>query len=223
MAKILLVDDDIELNDNVCSWLKMDHHTLEAAHSGGIALELILNFQFDLVILDWDLPEISGIDLCKRLREKDSTTPVLMLTGKGEIADKTVGFNAGADDYLTKPFHLAELGLRVRALLRRKGSEIQIVLKARDLEMEPHNFVVRKSGNVIKLLPKEFSLLEFLMQHPNQIFSLDALLDRVWMSDSDATTAAVHACIRRLRKKIDDPGAESMIANVHGVGYRLDA
>ncbi len=222
MAKILIVDDHVELTENLVDLLKRDHHTVESALSGRDALELILNSHFDLAILDWGLPEISGVELCRRLRAKDPSTAILILTGKSEVTDKVVGFDAGADDYLTKPFHLMELKVRVNALLRRRGKNVQTVLKARDLELEPERFVVRKSGREIKLLPKEFALLEFFMQHPRQVFSLDNLLDRVWASDSQASTAAVHACIRRLRQKIDDGSPESFIENVHGVGYRFE-
>ncbi|MBX9669261.1 MAG: response regulator transcription factor [Candidatus Obscuribacterales bacterium] len=222
MAKILIVDDHVELTESLVDLLKRDHHTVESALSGRDALELILNSHFDLAILDWGLPEISGVDLCRRLRAKDPSTAILILTGKSEVTDKVVGFDAGADDYLTKPFYLMELKVRVNALLRRRGKNVQTLLRARDLELEPERFVVRKAGREIKLLPKEFALLEFFMQHPRQVFSLDNLLDRVWASHSQASTAAVHACIRRLRQKIDDGSPESFIENVHGVGYRFE-
>ncbi len=222
MAKILVVDDHVELTNNLVDFLKRDHHVIESAYSGYDGLELILNTQFDLAILDWGLPEISGIELCRRLRAKDPTTSILILTGKTELTEKVVGFDAGADDYLTKPFHLLELRIRVNALLRRRGKDIQTVFRAKDLELEPEKYIVRKGGKEIKLLPKEFALLEFFMQHPGQVFSLDNLLDRVWTSDSLASTAAVHACIRRLRQKIDDGSQESFIENVHGVGYRFE-
>lgn len=222
MAKILVVDDHVELTKNLVEFLARDHHVIEFAFTGTEGLELILSTQFDLAILDWGLPEISGLELCRRLRAKDPTTAILILTGKSELNEKVAGFDAGADDYLTKPFHLIELRSRVNALLRRRGKEVQTVFRARDLELEPEKFVVKKDGRTIKLLPKEFALLEFFMQHPQQVFSLDNLLDRVWSTDSHASTAAVHACIRRLRQKIDDDEHDSIIENVHGVGYRFD-
>ncbi len=222
MAKILMVEDDLELCNSVGSWLKMEHHTVEIVNSGLDAQEMLLNHHFDIIILDWELPELNGVELCKKFRSKGGETPVLMLTGRSNINDKSQGFDAGADDYLTKPFILTELTLRIRALLRRAGPQVRMVLKAGDLELEPDTFQVKKNGEALKLLPKEFALLEFLMRHPEQVFSLDSLLARIWVSDSDASTDAVQACIKRLRRKIDTPGAESMIANVHGVGYRLN-
>ncbi len=221
MAKILLVEDNLDLSSSISSCLQKDYHTVEVVHDGLDALQMLRSYGYDIVLLDWELPKMSGIELLTKFRKEGGAIPILMLTGKGELPDRKEGFDAGADDYLIKPFHMEELSLRIRALLRRSGVAINMVLKARDIELEPDTFTVRKSGVEIKLLPKEFALLEFFLRHPDQVFSLESLLTHIWQSDSDASTEAVNACIRRLRKKIDSPDQSTMIENVHGVGYKL--
>jgi DNA-binding response OmpR family regulator len=145
-----------------------------------------------------------------------------MLTGKNAISEKEAGLDSGADDYLTKPFNMKELSARLRALLRRPAGVVENVLKVRDIEMDPARYLVTKAGTEIQLLPKEFSLLEFFMRHPNQVFSSDALIQRVWHSDSDATGDAIRTCLKRLRKKLgDNDEKEPIIQTVHGVGYRM--
>lgn len=224
MAKILLVEDDMGLSRMVRDWLTFEHHLVETADNGRDGLDKLQFYQYDLVILDWELPEMTGIEICKEFRSRGGTTPVLMLTGKGTIGDKESGFEAGADDYLTKPFHMKELSMRLKALLRRGGTALQgDTLKFRDLVLEPTSHRVTRDGKDLQLLPKEFALLEFLMRHPNQVFSAEALLSRVWASESDTTVDAVSTCIKRLRKKVDMDGQSSVIKTVHGVGYKLES
>jgi DNA-binding response OmpR family regulator len=224
VAKILLVEDDMGLSRMVRDWLTFEHHLVETADNGRDGLDKLQFYQYDLVILDWELPEMTGIEICKEFRSRGGTTPVLMLTGKGTIGDKESGYDAGADDYLTKPFHMKELSLRLKALLRRGGTALQSdKLKFRDLELEPASHRVTREGKDLQLLPKEFALLEFFMRHPNQVFSAEALLSRVWASETDTTVDAVSTCIKRLRKKIDLDGQTSIIKTVHGVGYKLES
>lgn len=221
MAKILLVEDDRDLAGMVLDWLKFEHHLVEAVHSGDEAEDMIKAYQFDVIILDWDLPKVSGVEILRNFRSTGGQTPVLMLTGKSNIQEKELGLDAGADDYLTKPFHMKELSARLRALLRRPAATDGNVLKARNLALEPNNFRVTKNGADIQLLPKEFALLEFLMRHQDQVFSADALLDRVWKSESDVSPETVRTCLKRLRRKIDTEGEGSIIQTLHGVGYKL--
>jgi DNA-binding response OmpR family regulator len=221
VAKVLVVEDDLGLCRMVKDWLTFEHHMVETANTGDEGLEKLQFYQYDVVVLDWELPEMTGIDICKQFRSKGGTTPILMLTGKGTIVDKETGFDAGADDYLTKPFHMKELSARLKALLRRAGPFTTDSLKFRDLMLEPDNHRATREGTDLALLPKEFALLEFLMRHPNQVFSAEALLSRVWSSESDATIDAVSTCIKRLRKKIDVEGQASVVKTVHGVGYKL--
>jgi DNA-binding response OmpR family regulator len=224
VAKILLVEDDMGLSRMVRDWLTFEHHLVETADNGRDGLDKLQFYQYDLVILDWELPEMTGPEICKEFRSRGGTTPVLMLTGKGTINDKESGYDAGVDDYLTKPFHMKELSLRLKALLRRGGAGLQTdTLKFRDLELEPASHRVTRQGRDLALLPKEFALLEFLMRHPNQVFSAEALLSRVWASETDTTVDAVSTCIKRLRKKVDVEGQTSVIKTVHGVGYKLES
>ncbi|HEY9788243.1 MAG TPA: response regulator transcription factor, partial [Candidatus Obscuribacterales bacterium] len=146
----------------------------------------------------------------------------IMLTGRAKIDEKEEGLDSGADDYLTKPFSMRELNARVRALLRRPAAYSGNELKARDIVLEPESHRVTKQGREIKLLPKEFALLEFLLRNPGRVFSPEALLERVWESTSDASPDTVRIHVNRLRSKLDTKGEDSIIGTVHGVGYRLD-
>jgi len=204
-------------------WLATEHHHVESSTDGKDALEKLEFYEFDLVILDLKLPGIEGIDILREFRARGGRTPVLILTGKDKLEDKEAGLDTGADDYLTKPFHMKELSARLRALLRRPDTYVGDLLKIGALEVNTATHQVKRDGKEIALLPKEFALLEFFMRHPNQVFSSDALLNRVWASSSDATIDALTTTIKRLRKKIDVEGQKSIIRTVHGVGYKLDA
>ncbi|HEY9754125.1 MAG TPA: response regulator transcription factor [Oculatellaceae cyanobacterium] len=222
MAKVLVIEDDLSLSRMIKDWLTVEHHNVETVADGNQGSEKLQYYQYDLVILDWQLPGMEGVQILKEFRNKGGVTPVLMLTGKNTIVDKEVGLDSGADDYLTKPFHMKELSARIRALLRRPTQVVGNILTAGQFKLDPTNHIVTKGGAELKLLPKEFALLEFLMRHPNQVFSADALLNRVWASESDATIDALTSCIKRLRKKIDADSDSSSIRTVHGVGYKLD-
>lgn len=221
VSKILLVDDDKDLVSVVKDWLIMDNHIVEVVEDGKSALEQLGISEYDLVILDWGLPLVSGIEVLQQYRGRGGLTPILMLTGKGEIEEKATGLDQGADDYLTKPFHMVELSARLRALLRRASGQPSNVLKVGQLELEHDTHHVLNAGEKVVLPPREFALLEFLMRHPNQVFSADALLERLWHSDADIAPETVRACVKRLRKKLNMEADNSMIQTLHGVGYRL--
>lgn len=217
MAKILIVEDDEESRRVLYSFLIFDNHRVESLSDGLEASEHLKAFGYDLVILDWDLPGTSGFEICRNFRLNGGKAPILMLTGKSSLDDKEAALDSGADDYLTKPFELRELGARVRALLRRPGV---IARKEQDiggLVLDPGRMRVTKDGQHFTLLPKEFQLLEFLMRHPNQVFTNEAILNNVWPSDADASPEAIRSTIKRLRKKIDPDG--NLIRTMHGVGY----
>jgi len=222
MAKILLVEDDAGLSRMIKDWLTLEHHHMELSADGQDGLEKLRFYQYDLVILDWTLPLLSGIEVLQQMRRLGVSTPVIMLTGRNTIVDKEEGFDAGADDYLTKPFHMKELSARLKALLRRPTALVDEVFKFGELAVDRGTYKVTKAGAEIKLLPSEYALLEFLMRHPNQVFTQEALLNRVWSSQSDATANALTTCIKRLRKKIDSEGEESIIRTVYGVGYKFE-
>lgn len=222
MTKILVVEDDQDLAQMVRSYLLFERYEVENVYDGREGLSRVKTYEYDIIILDLGLPDCSGIEVLKSLREKGSRTPVLILTGKHSVEEKEQGLDAGADDYVTKPFHMKELGARLRALLRRPppitGSN---TLKAANITLDVSKFRVMKDNEVITLVPKEFQLLEFFMRHPNQVFSSEALLNRVWPNNSDSAPQALRTAMKRLRKKIDPDG--ELIKTVHGVGYILEA
>ncbi len=222
MAKILLVEDDAGLCRMINDWLTLEHHHLEISTDGKDGLEKMRFYQYDLAIFDWSLPQMSGIEILHQIRKLGLSTPVIMLTGRNTIVDKEEGLDAGADDYLTKPFHMKELSARIRALLRRPRAMVGEVFQCGDLVVDRGTYKVTKAGTELKLLPSEYALLEFLLRHPNQVFTQEALLDRVWSSESDATSNALTTCVKRLRKKIDSENQESIIKTVYGVGYKLE-
>lgn len=222
MAKILIVEDDLGLSKMIRDWLVFEKHQVEEVADGTEALERLRFYEYDLVILDWMLPGTSGVQILREFRNSRGSTPVLMLTGKDAVVDKETGLDAGADDYLTKPFHMKELSARTRALLRRPRDIVTDAIKIGDLVLDRGKHKILKNNVEVKLLPKEFALVDFFMRHPNQVFSVDALLNRVWESESDATADAVTTCIKRIRKKLDSEGKPSIIRTVHGVGYRMD-
>ncbi|MFN8656268.1 MAG: response regulator transcription factor [Candidatus Obscuribacterales bacterium] len=223
MAKILIVEDEPDLSDPIRAFLMHEHHIVEVVDNGLEALERLRFYKYDVIILDWMLPGLQGVEVCKQFRAGGGTTPILMLTARKQTTEKIFALDAGADDYLTKPFDVQEVSARVRALLRRPAAMSGNVLKARNLVLETSTFKVTREDEDIQLLPKEFALLEFLMRHPNQVFSAEALLDRVWASDSDASPETIRTYVKRLRQKIDTTGQPSIIGTVHGVGYKLDA
>lgn len=223
MAKILIVEDDAGTSDSLSKYLDYDRHTVTTATDGLQALKLLRQSDYDVIVLDWEMPGATGVEVCRQYREQGGKSHVIMLTGRGSISEKGMGFDAGADDYVTKPFNVQEISMRIKAALRRQSADSSpAVLTARDLCLETEHFRLTKGGRQIKLLPKEFALLEFLMRNPKRMWSTSELLENVWSADTNASEEAVQACIRRLRKKIDDDGAESIIQNVYGVGYKLE-
>jgi len=223
MPKILLVEDEPDFSILIGEWLRAEHHVVELVENGEEATDRLKFYKYDVVILDWMLPGISGLEVCKRYRATGGTTPILLLTAKKHVDEKEQGLDAGADDYLTKPFEMKELSARIRALLRRPSVMTGSILQVGNLSLEPTTFKVTRNGEEVSLLPKEFALLEFMMRHPNQVFSAEALLDRVWSSDSDASPETIRTYIKRLRKKIDLQGQQSILSTVHGVGYKLES
>lgn len=223
MAKVLLVEDDRVLSKLICQHLKAKMFVVDHVTDGERALGYLEEDQFDLVILDWNLPGVDGIDLLKEYREGGGLAPVLFLTGQSDISYKTQGFTSGADDYLCKPFDMQELMLRVDSLLRRPSTRSQDVLITDKLKVEPRSGRVFFEEKEIHLQPKEVALLEFLMRNPNTVFDTTALLNRVWKTDSESTELALRTCISNIRKKLGMAGKNSIIESVYGRGYRLNS
>jgi DNA-binding response OmpR family regulator len=219
MAKILLVEDDSSLADIVKGWLSRERHQCDHVIDGGDGLSMLKLYHYDLVILDWELPTLSGVEVLSQYRSSGGATPVLMLTGRSNIEDKVAGFDQGADDYLTKPFHGRELSARVDAILRRPTQLVQNSLVVGDYEFDRHLGAVKCKGRSVQLVPRESALIEFLMQHPDQFFSVETLLNRIWPSESEATKLALFTCVKRLRQKLAVENADHIIRNERGRGY----
>ncbi|MBX9693033.1 MAG: response regulator transcription factor [Cyanobacteria bacterium] len=220
MARILIVEDEQHLAESMRGWLILEGHHVDVCMGGDLAARMLAAQLYDVIILDILLPGINGIELCKRYREHGGTARILVASAKGTSADKLRGLDAGADDYISKPFDLMELSARVRALMRRSVSMIGNQIVVSDLIMDLSTHQVQRAGRDVKLLPQEFSLLEFLARQPNKLFSAEVLIERLWHGKASIDTLRTH--IKTLRKKIDVPGAQPMIKTVHGVGYALN-
>ena len=220
---ILLVEDDARLGELVQYKLKKELFQVEWAQDAQTAESFIERSAFEIYILDWMLPRKSGIELCKQIRARKDFTPILMLTAKDTVTDRVQGLNAGADDYLVKPFAFEELIARIHALFRRKETnwEGEKVSLGDVLVIHKTRREVIRSGVVLSLSRREFQLLDFLADHQGQVLSREQLLDRVWGLDAEITLNAVDATIKLLRKKLDDPFPDKLIHNVRGFGYRL--
>ena len=224
MAKFLLIEDDVDLCYTITLSLTAEsHNVVEVVNNGLEGLERVLYGHYDVIILDLSLPDMDGLEICRQYREKGGVTPVIMLTGRNAIPDRELGLDTGADDYLPKPFSIKELTARLRALMRRPGNYRPGILTVGNLMLDPQSFRLTKDGQEIQLLPVDFALLEFLMRHPGEVFSNDALLNRVWHTDKDATAEALRSAVKRIRKKVDDDPDDSIIQTVHRVGYKLRA
>ena len=220
--KILLVEDDETIVIPVEEDLDERNYIVEVARDGQTAWELIDVFDYDLILLDVMLPEIDGISLCRKLRSNGCQTPILMLTARDTVNDKITGLDAGADDYLVKPFDLDELSARIRALLRRGDSNLPPVLTWGDLSLDPSTCEVSYRDQALNLSPKEFRLLEFFLRHPRQVFERGQILDQLWHMEQLPEEATVKAHISSLRQKLKKAGMVSdVIETVYGIGYRL--
>ena len=225
MAKLLVVEDEADLRFSLVHNLEFEGHDVKEAENGAIGLELALESRFDLIILDIMIPIMDGLTLLKKIRKVNETVPIMMLTAKGTEMDKVIGFELGADDYLTKPFGLGEFLARTKALLRRNRSEAQIANLVRflDIEVDFSNYCLRKAGKEIHFSQKEFSLLKHLIQHPKQAQDKRQILDAVWGYQSGATTRTIDTHIAKIRRKLNDQNPNRIIQTVPTVGYKFIA
>ena len=224
--KIMVVDDELLLVKGMKFNLENEGYTVETAYDGATAIDMAKTEEFDLIILDLMMPQVDGLTACMRIREF-SNVPIIMLTARSEDADKIIGLESGADDYITKPFNILELKARIRALLRRANAAPQqkqqpSLLTASGITLDPEQRVAMKNGEIIELTAKEYDLIELLVRNPRRIYSRENLMDLVWgyTYAGDYRTVDVH--IRRLREKLEDnPAAPQHILTKWGVGYYL--
>jgi OmpR-family two-component system manganese-sensing response regulator len=221
MAKILLVEDDAELAQRLRDWFALENHVFEVASSGEDALQMLDGFDFDVVVLDWSLPGISGLEVCRRYRASGGQAGIIFLTGKADIPSKGEGLDSGADDYMVKPFDVRELGARIRSLLRRPRTVFS-VLKIGDVELKAETRMLSVNDKNIILMPKQSALLEYLMRHPNRPFSAKQLLDSVWPSDAEASEETVRTCMKTLRHQLAALDKKDFIKTLYGAGYLIE-
>ena len=222
--RLLVVEDDRSLAEALRRGLSQEGHVVDVVHDGAEGLDLAESGVHDAVVLDVMLPVLDGMTVARRLRAENIHVPVLMLTARDALPDRISGFNAGADDYLTKPFAFEELLARLRAITRRGGAPIaEERLIVGDLMMDTRSREVTRAGKIIDLPPREYALLEYLMRHPGQALSRTMILDRVWEYGFDSFANVVDAAILRLRKAVDEGFDRPLIQTVRGVGYRIKA
>ncbi len=219
--RILLVEDEKKVADIVARGLKAERYAVDVAHDGLEAWEMANVYDYDLAILDLMLPGMSGTELLGKIRRKNQQIPILILTALGSMDDKVKNFEAGADDYLTKPFAFAELLIRVKALLRRGPVNRSSVLRVGDLEIDRLSQSVRRAGKKIELTAKEYSLLEYLASHPGRVFSRTMIIEHVWDQSFEGLTNIVDVYVRHLRVKVDEEFPIKLLRTVRGVGYSL--
>lgn len=222
--RILIVEDEINLADALSQILKKQHYSVDVVHDGLSGLDNALSGIYDLLLLDIMLPEMDGITVLKTIREQGLSTPVIMLTAKGEVDDKITGLDLGADDYIAKPFATGELLARIRAALRRKGEVVQEdALRYGDIELNTSSLKLSCKGKELKLILKESELLELLITRKQAVSSKEQIIEKLWGFDSEAEHNNVEVYVSFLRKKLDFLNASVRIATIRGVGYVLEA
>lgn len=219
--RILIAEDDAPLATVIAQAFRSEDHVIEVAPDGDDALQRMQKEEFDFLILDLNLPIVSGSEVLNKVRSENSDIPILILTATDEVAERVACLDAGADDYLTKPFSFSELSARIRAVLRRKNHPGQAFLKVADLELDYMQRTVHRGGRVIELTPKEFGLLEYFMRNPGQHITRNMIIEHVWKLSPGTMTNVVDVYVNYLRKKIDEGAKIKLIRTVRGVGYEF--
>jgi DNA-binding response OmpR family regulator len=220
-AHILLVEDEVKLARFIELELGSDGYQVSVAHDGMSGLSIAREAAPDLAILDWMLPGLTGVELCRRLRATGNKLPIILLTARDEVSDRVLGLDAGADDYMVKPFSIEELLARIRAHLRRTEDSEEDILRFEDLSLNRLTREVHRGSRVIELTAKEFDLLEYLLNHPRQVYTRDQILEKVWGYDFMGDSNIIEVYIRYLRLKLEEQGEKRLIHTVRGVGYAL--
>jgi two-component system copper resistance phosphate regulon response regulator CusR len=219
--RILIVEDDAALSSFIRKGLEAEHHAVDTANDGEQGRAMALEFDYDLVVLDLNLPGVDGLSILKSVRQRKTSMPVMILTARGRVEDRVQCLDTGADDYLVKPFSFLELSARARALLRRSHLPSESVLTVRDLSLDRVQRKVERAGRHIELTTKEFALLEYLMRNAGRRLTRAMIIEHVWNLTFDSTTNVVDVYINYLRRKVDDGFSPSLIHTVRGVGYQI--
>jgi two-component system OmpR family response regulator len=221
--RVLVVEDSVKTASLIKRGLEEEGYAVDVAVSGSEALSMSASYPTDAIVLDVMLPDEDGFEVCRRIREAGTWSPILMLTALDDVHDRVRGLDVGADDYLTKPFAFTELTARLRALLRRGPEQRPAILEVADLTLDPSTRVVRRGGTPIDLTAKEFALLEFFLRHPGEVLTRMRLIEHVWDFAYDGSSNVVDVYVKYLREKIDRPFGVDSIRTVRGAGYRLDS
>lgn len=219
--RILVVEDDPRLGPNLKKGLEKHHYAVDLANDGEEAVLMGTTTPYDLIVLDVLLPRLNGFEVCRQLRGRKRTTPILLLTALGEVDHRVTGLDTGADDYLTKPFAFRELEARVRALLRRESATKTVELRFLDITLDTGTHEARRGERVIPLNNKEYALLEYLMRHPRQVLSRTTIAEHVWDCDAEHLSNVIDVYIRYLRRKLCEYDEPDVIHTIRGAGYQL--
>lgn len=219
--RLLLIEDEARLADYIHRGLTEEAFTVDIATDGGTGLERARATQYDLVVLDLMLPDMDGMRVCRDIRAAANSVPILVLSARGLVGDRVSALNAGADDYLTKPFEFAELTARIRALLRRRHPTALLLLQVGNLTLDPVSRVVRRGTRSIDLTQKEYALLEYLLRHSGQVVTRTMIAEHVWNFTWDRLTNVIDVYVNHLRKKIEAPGEPRLIHAARGAGYMI--
>jgi DNA-binding response OmpR family regulator len=219
--RILIAEDDPRLGASLKQGLEESHYAVDLATDGSTALALGQDVDYDLIVLDVRLPQLSGFDVCRELRRQNRMMPIIFLTALGDIEQRVTGLDLGADDYLVKPFAFLELQARIRALLRRESGTRSAELRFGDIRLDPSTHEVWRGSRLIDLSSKEYALLEFLMRHPRQVLSRQVIADHVWDMDADHLSNVIDVYVSYLRRKLCSEGESDVLQAVRGYGYQL--
>ncbi len=219
--RILLIEDKKRLSETIKKGLVEENFAVDQAFDGEEGLYLAQSETYDAIILDGMLPKMDGLVVCQEIRKKKINTPVLMLTARARLSEKVSGLDAGADDYLTKPFAFIELRSRINALLRRSHNQVNCIITIADLEVCPLKHYAKRGDTLLKLNPKEFSILEFLARHKEEAVTRSQIIEHTWDYNFDSMSNVVDVYLANLRKKIDGKYTKKLLHTIHGVGYKL--
>jgi DNA-binding response OmpR family regulator len=219
--RILVVEDEKAMADALVHGLSRQGYSVDAAYDGEAALELSEINNYDLIVLDLNLPKVDGVEACRRIRASGATTGILMLTARSGLDDRVSGLDTGADDYLIKPFHFPELLARVRAVLRRDGEQRSVILRSGNMVLDPNSMKVFVGTKEVPLTAKEFGILEYLLRNAGKIVSQEELLEHVWNDDANIFTQTIKVHMNNIRKKLGEAGDKGMISTIKGRGYLI--